>query len=144
MERADSNSIPPVIPAPPRARSLAIPIAAALALLAVVAAAATRGYDLSILHCKFLAATGIPCPFCGGTRSLRALSEGDLLNSFLLNPLVFLASISLVAGLCDWLVAKEKFSRRLWPRVEPCLSQLLFGAILLNWLFVLMRTFAER
>lgn len=141
MERAESNSIPPIIGAAPQGRSLTIPIAAALALGAVIIAAATRGYDLSILHCRFLAATGIPCPFCGGTRSLRAFGDGEFLNSFLLNPLVFLGALAALAAMLDWLVAKEKFSRRIWGRVEPRLPRALFGAVLLNWAFVLIRHF---
>lgn len=139
MERAESNSIPPIIESTPRRRSLTIPIAAALALSAAIIASMTRGYDLSILRCRFLAATGIPCPFCGGTRSLRALSEGAFLNSFLLNPLVFLASIGLVAALFDWLFNQERSSRRVWSLIEPRLSKLIFSAILANWLFVLIR-----
>jgi Protein of unknown function (DUF2752) len=37
--------------------------------------------------CPFLAATGLPCPFCGMTRSLFALGQGRLDASFDFSPL---------------------------------------------------------
>lgn len=47
---------------------------------------------LSHLHttipaCPFLALTGHPCPFCGGTRSFSAMWRGDLLQALRLYPL---------------------------------------------------------
>ncbi|WP_442889276.1 DUF2752 domain-containing protein [Congregicoccus parvus] len=46
--------------------------------------------------CGWAAATGTPCPACGGTRALAALAEFDLVGALMLNPL-FAALAALVA-----------------------------------------------
>lgn len=46
--------------------------------------------------CLFKAATGIPCPSCGVTRSLLSLGTGDLAGAVALNPLGLVAATLLV------------------------------------------------
>lgn len=41
-----------------------------------------------LLPCLFRLLTGLYCPGCGGTRSVRLLLEGDLLGSFRFHPVV--------------------------------------------------------
>ncbi len=48
--------------------------------------------------CLLRGATGIPCPFCGGTTSLVALGRGDVIGALRASPL-------LVTALAGWLVA---------------------------------------
>ncbi|MBK6592322.1 MAG: DUF2752 domain-containing protein [Burkholderiales bacterium] len=36
--------------------------------------------------CGFRHMTGLPCPFCGGTRACAALADGNLLMAWHLNP----------------------------------------------------------
>ena len=55
--------------------------------------------------CVLKTATDVPCPFCGGTRSVLYASRGEWLPAFLLNPLgvLLIAGGPLVAlwfGLC--------------------------------------------
>ena len=38
------------------------------------------------LPCTFKWLTGLPCPFCGVTRSLASLLRGELAESLLFNP----------------------------------------------------------
>ena len=38
--------------------------------------------------CPLYGLTGLPCPTCGGTRAALALSRGDIVTAFSLNPLV--------------------------------------------------------
>jgi hypothetical protein len=45
--------------------------------------------------CPLRALTGVPCPFCGGTRGALALLHGDLLHSLALNPGVLLAIVAI-------------------------------------------------
>lgn len=52
-------------------------------------------------NCLLLNITGIPCPFCGMTRSFEELIKFNFMNTFYYNPssvfiFTFLASISLV------------------------------------------------
>ena len=42
------------------------------------------GYN-ELLNCRMKAIFGIPCPGCGGTRSLKALLKGDILSSLRYN-----------------------------------------------------------
>jgi hypothetical protein len=51
-------------------------------------------------HCTLRDATGIPCPTCGGTRTVVALAHGRWSEAFAVNP--FLALAVVLFGL--WLV----------------------------------------
>ena len=55
----------------------------------------------SVVLCPLRAVTGVPCPFCGMTRSVAALGRGDLGASLTFNPggifLVALAILLIVA-----------------------------------------------
>jgi hypothetical protein len=45
------------------------------------------------LSCVFKTLTGLPCPFCGTTRSLASLLHGDLRQAILYNPFSLLLFI---------------------------------------------------
>ena len=59
------------------------------AALCVVSAGALGAEEVAEgpVMCPFRLATGLPCPFCGTTRSLVALGGGDLGESVSLQPL---------------------------------------------------------
>jgi hypothetical protein len=46
--------------------------------------------------CTFRELTGLPCPTCGASRALVYLSQGDILSSVAMNPLI---SLCLIASL---------------------------------------------
>jgi hypothetical protein len=48
--------------------------------------------------CVFKSATGLPCPFCGGTRATQALLRGDLARALYLNVAALPAVITFVAA----------------------------------------------
>ncbi|QYJ67826.1 DUF2752 domain-containing protein [Flavobacterium litorale] len=53
--------------------------------------------------CLFKNTTGVPCPSCGNTRSIIALTEGNISEALLINPLgIIVASIMLIFPL--WLL----------------------------------------
>lgn len=56
----------------------------------------------SVVLCPLRRVTGVPCPFCGMTRSVTAVARGDLGASLALNPggiaLVVAAIVLLVLG----------------------------------------------
>jgi len=54
--------------------------------------------------CGLKALTGIPCPLCGGTRSVILAARGEWLRSLLMNPVgTLLVTAGPVAGM--WLMA---------------------------------------
>ena len=81
--------------------------------------------------CPFRLATGLPCPFCGTTRSLMALGRGDLEASLQLNPLGLLlavaASVLAVAAM-----------RRREFRAPPWLAPLGALTLAVIWIFQLV------
>ena len=81
--------------------------------------------------CPFRLATGLPCPFCGTTRSLMALGRGDVEASFQLNPLGLVLSAAAVA------VAVAALRRRplRWP---PWLAPAAGAGIAVIWIFQLV------
>jgi len=74
--------------------------AAGLLLLGItlVALIDPRGpISLPGLPCGFRTVSGLPCPFCGGTRAARALLNGNLARAADLNPLAYPAVILCLA-----------------------------------------------
>lgn len=68
---------------------------AAAPLVRRVSAEAPDGIRL----CLVKAATGLPCPLCGGTRAAAALGEGALLDALAWNPLAALGiGLAVAAG----------------------------------------------
>ena len=63
--------------------------------------------------CPLRALTGVPCPFCGGTRGTLALLHGDLLHSLALNP-------GVVLGIVAVLYVVWRRPRRTLPTWLPC------------------------
>mgnify|MGYP001316313777 FL=1 len=66
--------------------------------------------------CGFRMLSGLPCPFCGGTRATLALLRGDLSLAAYLNPLAFAAVLVLLAGIAI-LLGEATTGRALadWP-----------------------------
>jgi hypothetical protein len=107
-----------------------------LALVAsIVAMEQATGNEVVV--CWFRALTGAPCPTCGSTRALLALTKGRVLESFAHNPLVVLAAILGAA----WLAARVGLGRRLTVtfgvrgrKLAWLLAAALFVA---NWAYVI-------
>lgn len=43
---------------------------------------------LQIQECRFLKYTGLYCPWCGGTRAVKAFLKGNLIESLYYHPIV--------------------------------------------------------
>ena len=87
---------------------------ASICLLGV--ALATPGIELP--RCVFKTVTGLPCPSCGVTRAVIALSRGQLAHGLFMNPL---AAIACGAALVYLAYAAAVLAFRL-PRFRPVLS----------------------
>jgi hypothetical protein len=69
------------------------------AAVLVTAAAAVASIDLPgrpTTLCLLRAATGVPCPLCGGTTAAVAVGEGRLTDAVAASPLVTLGAAALV------------------------------------------------
>ena len=58
-------------------------------LIAREASLRTSGFENGPIVCPIRLLTGYPCPGCGGTRSMGAISVGQFENAWSLNPLAF-------------------------------------------------------
>ena len=95
---------------------------------------------LSILNCPFLTLTGFPCPFCGFTRSIWAISAGDWTFATINAPLAWLLYAALVivfawnAG-CLLLGNHKVFLLRLTRTKANRAAKIAIAIILLNWIY---------
>jgi hypothetical protein len=82
-----------------RARRGGVPVGAILAACALVAIGTVAVLHLDRLPfslCVFKAVTGLPCMTCGTTRALARLGRLDLTGALAMNPLVTLATLTLL------------------------------------------------
>jgi hypothetical protein len=110
---------------------------ASICLLGV--ALATPGIELP--RCLFKTLTGLPCPTCGVTRTVIALSRFDVQRALFMNPL---AAIACVAGLLYLLYAAAVLLLRL-PRLRPTVSDVdarririvAIATLAINWVWLI-------
>jgi len=124
------------------ARTNCVP-AAVFAVLTVMLALASW-IPLEKLHlprCGFRLLTGIPCPFCGGSRAFFALANFEPGAALRWNPLATVAVLMSAAWFCGWLTERmlggpilKGVELRLRLLSRP---HLLWVAIGLNWVYVL-------
>lgn len=93
--------------------------------------------------CFFKRTTGIPCPSCGSTRSVMAITSGDFYNAILINPLGYVVTAVLLIFpfwlLYDVTLQKETLYKS-YLQFEKTVSKkaiaiLLILLILLNWIW---------
>jgi hypothetical protein len=107
---------------------------------------ALAGHDLlSFSLCPFLAITGIPCLFCGITRSFLAVGGFDFSEAFLLHPLGPIIFF-LLAAAAVFLLLSILSRRRLKVTFAPATRKLLIysaGSILLAAWVIKLFTWSE-
>lgn len=54
------------------------------------------GFENGPIICPIRLLTGVPCPGCGGIRSLGAISVGNFDSAWSMNPLIFLACLAVI------------------------------------------------
>jgi hypothetical protein len=69
------------------------------------------------LPCPLRTLTGVPCPFCGMTRSVTAAVHGDLAHSLVLNPAGIVAVVLAIALLVGWRARRITYATWLVPLV---------------------------
>jgi hypothetical protein len=97
----------------------------------------------SVGPCIFKKTTGIPCPSCGSSRSVLAITHGQFTAAFLWNPLGYMiAAVLLILPfviLYD-LAYQQKVLIHIYERIENLFRKrvILFSAITLiiaNWIW---------
>ena len=88
------------------------------------------------IFCLLKILTGLPCPFCGGTRAALALLQGHLTAAFALNPG---AVLLILFALPSYLVYDKLLRPRGW---EKKLSRIFWALALLalaaNWTYLII------
>ena len=109
-------------------------------LLLLAGARVSLAWPLPLPFCLLKRLTGIPCPFCGSTRSLQACSRLDFAASFHWNPLAFVACVGIAAWFIAWAV--DRLWNRRWLGALRRALQVrslkfgLMGAVFLNWVYL--------
>lgn len=87
--------------------------------------------------------TNVPCPSCGSTRSILALTKGNIIEAFNINPLGFLIAIIMVI-LPLWIIAditaKKNTLFNFYQKTEtylrkPQLAIPLVLIVIFNWIW---------
>lgn len=86
--------------------------------------------------CPLLAATGIPCPFCGMTRLSEHLLRLDVAGAFTQDPagVVFLAVLGLLAAV--GVASRLGWAPTRWPTTAP-VTTVLVVALGVHWITAL-------
>lgn len=112
-----------------------------LCLIVAGAVAACWAANFCLKHdlawrCPAQVLFGLPCPSCGTTRALAALSRFEVVTALRFNPLVTLA-LPIWAGVAWWYCLPVRGAAP--ARVLPSRFWLLLvTAILMNWLYLLL------
>jgi hypothetical protein len=91
---------------------------------------------LGLPQCPFLAITGHPCPFCGGTRSFAYMWNGRVTNAMLLyplGPLMFVVTALAIPVLAAAVLANRDLTVRLPERIRRPLLGCAAGVLVVSW-----------
>jgi hypothetical protein len=109
-------------------------------LLALASARMVEWLPWALPPCGFRVLTGLPCPFCGGTRCLIAWSHLDVAGAFSFNPLVAVSGVGLVlwalARLLGW--APKSGSPFAWQVIGRKGWLIVALAVMLNWIYLVL------
>jgi hypothetical protein len=105
----------------------------------LIIARLTEHIDLTVFRCSFKQVTGLPCAFCGGTRSFRALSHLNLTAALRWNPLATIVALTLLAGALTHLIFPRAATDRLLRFLQTLpWVKLAISLILLNWIYLIV------
>jgi hypothetical protein len=91
---------------------------------------------LGLPQCPFLAITGHPCPFCGGTRSFAFMWDGRVSSAAMLyplGPLLFVGTALAIPLLAAAVLADRDLTVRLPDRLRRPLLGCAAGVLVVSW-----------
>jgi hypothetical protein len=101
------------------------------------------GVNDSTPVCLFKLVTNVPCPTCGATRSVLAITNGDFINAVLINPLGYLIAC-IMTILPIWtafdFISKRNSLQLAYKKAEgylrkPNVAVPLILLVILNWIW---------
>jgi hypothetical protein len=119
----------------PRAPTWAVLAGAAWSVAALAAGAVGGSSPCLLRH-----ATGLPCPTCGGTRSVLAAAHGDVPASLAANPLVLVLLATVFALTLSRAVTGRRVVVSLSVRGRSAAWTLSILLLLSNWAWVLVHS----
>lgn len=88
--------------------------------------------------CPLRRLTGVPCPFCGMTTGVLALSQGDVVASLAANPAALLLVVAVVISFAPFVYRSAPF-RAAAARVRPTGARVLWLLLPGLWIWELHR-----
>ena len=138
------NERPPSLPATTASHRRRAAIWLGVSISLIAGAWMISNVNLPVPPCGLKTLTGVPCPFCGGTRSAAALAQFDVVAALRWNPMVT-AGLLLAAGLSLFAMVLPYDSplRRGWRRlVRPAVRRfgwpVALGLAAANWIYLLV------
>ena len=113
----------------------------AIAIVAISAAGLIKSYLGLLPACTFHRLFGIPCPTCGGTRSLAALSGLNIGDSFFYNPLVMSGILGLILfslAYCLGIIFKKRAQITLLILEKRLIRYTIIFTIIANWAYLIL------
>jgi len=108
----------------------------------VLATARLLPVERMLPACIFRRITGLPCLTCGGTRAIVHLSQGNLLVSLALNPLISMillgAIVLLIAGVAALLLDLPRPILILSRREGTMLRVIIAAMIAIHWTYLIV------
>jgi hypothetical protein len=105
--------------------------------------AVVKQLNLDLTVCLFKRVTNVPCPSCGTTRAVSLLFNGEIINSFLMNPFgIIVATIMVVSPV--WIIRdfikREQSFFDFYTKIEKLISTKkitisLIVLVIVNWIW---------
>lgn len=114
--------------------------AGAVSLVLIGAAPLSASAASLMPPCPFRSVTGLPCPTCGATHAVVALSRLDWMGALAANPLATIGVVALLLGGLAAGIAALLGRPLREPRWSPRLRWSALLLVIANWLWVLAHT----
>ena len=122
--------------------SIRVSILIAFLFLARVSAIRSAGFSTGPSLCLFRNVTGLPCPFCGSTRSVGHILQGEFSAALYSNPLGYLGLAFIILLLLSPSTVKKTnnyLAKKWWVLTQRNQILITIGLLGLAWVLNLPR-----